>query len=357
MCKTILYITNGITGSGGLERVVSLKASYFADNNKYDVFIITLNESNKTSFYPLSDKVRILDITTHVNIFKYYRDYYSGIKAFISKIKPDVIFVADDGLKGVLFPLIFKPKCKVIYERHTTKAINGSGLKAKIINKIMDYGSSKFNNFVVLTDSNKKDWPRAKNLITIPNPIPFSCDSVPNITSRNKIISVGALSKIKGHDLLIHAWSIIASKYPHITLHIYGEKKDNYENIINLIHQYNLDDSVFIHNPTKNIKDKYLESLICVLPSRVEGFGMVLIEAMECGTPCIATKCEGPINIVYNNKNGYLVDINNPMEISNKIDYILSDNKIINKLSLNCRNFAKEYGLNSIMEKWNKLIN
>ena len=356
MAKKILYITNGISGSGGLERVVSLKASYFADRSNYDVFIITLNESNKTSFYPLSDKVRILDITTHVNIFKYYRDYYWGIRNFISKIKPDVIFVADDGLKGVLFPLIFKPKCKVIYERHTTKAINGSGLKAKIINKIMDYGSSKFNNFVVLTDSNKKDWPRAKNLITIPNPIPFSCDSVPNITSRNKIISVGAISKIKGHDLLIHAWSQIASKYPHITLHIYGEKKDNYENIINLIHQYSLDDSVFIHNPTKNIKDKYLESLICVLPSRVEGFGMVLIEAMECGTPCIATKCEGPKDIINNGENGFLIDINDYKDLAKKIEETLSNNNLLGRLSLNSRKTAKNFSLKSIMLKWNKLI-
>ena len=51
MCKTILYITNGITGSGGLERVVSLKASYFADEYDYDVHIVTFNEKNKVRFY------------------------------------------------------------------------------------------------------------------------------------------------------------------------------------------------------------------------------------------------------------------------------------------------------------------
>lgn len=357
MSKTILYITNGITGSGGLERVVSIKSSYFADNYNYEVHIITLNENNKTPFYPLSDKVIIHDISTRSNIIQYYRDYYIGIKNYIHKIRPNVIFVADDGLKGVLFPLIFTPNCNIIYERHTTKAIHGNNLKSKIISRLMDYGSSKFNYFVVLTDSNKKDWPNANNLNVIPNPIPFSCDTIKDIESRKKIISVGAISKIKGHDLLIHAWNKIANKYPHISLHIYGEKKDNYDHLIDLIHQYNLDDSVFIHDPTKNIKEKYLESLICILPSRIEGFGMVLIEAMECGTPCIATKCEGPINIVFNNQNGYLVDINNPIEISNKIDYILSNNKIMNQLSLNCRNFAKEYGLNSIMEKWNKLLN
>ena len=356
MQKRILYITNGITGSGGLERVVSLKASYFAERYGYNVHIVTLNEENKTKFYPLSDKISIHNINTKKNIISFYKTYIREIKRIIKTINPNIIFVADDGLKGLVFPLIFKPKCKVIYERHTTKAIHGNGLKSRIISKIMNFGSSRFDYFVVLTDSNKKDWPNANNLIVIPNPIPFSCESIPDIKSRRKIISVGALSKIKGHDLLIQAWSQIANKYPQISLHIYGEKKDNYDNLINLIQKYGLDKSVYIHNPTKNIKEKYLESVICVLPSRVEGFGMVLIEAMECGTPCIATKCEGPIDLINDNQNGYLVDIDNSHEIYRKIDYILSDQNLMHKLSQNCRIFANKYRLDSIMKKWTNLI-
>lgn len=356
MQKRILYITNGITSSGGLERVVSLKASYFADKYNYDVHIITLNESNKTPFYPLSNKVKVHDIGTHTNVFQYYYDYYVGVKNCINKINPDIVFVADDGLKGVLFPIIFKLKCKVIYERHTTKAIHGNGLKGKLIGKIMDFGSTKFNHFVVLTNCNKKDWQRANNLKVIPNPTPFTCEQISNINSRHTIISVGSISKVKGHDVLIKAWSEIANKFPHITLEIYGEKKDNYFNILNLIREYNLDKQVIIHDPEKNIKEKYLESVLCVLPSRVEGFGLVLIEAMECGTPCIATKCEGPIDIISNGENGFLIEINNSQDLSKKIEEILSNNYLLKQQSLNCRKFAQYYRLETIMDKWNKLI-
>lgn len=357
MQKKILYITNGITGSGGLERVVSLKTSYFADNCNYDVHIVTLNEENKAKFYPLSDKITIHNINTIVNIISFYKTYIREIRRIIKTVNPDTIFVADDGLKGVLFPLIFKPKCKVIYERHTTKAIHGNGLKSRIISKIMNFGSSRFDYFVVLTDSNKKDWPNANNLIVIPNPIPFSCESILDIKSRRKIISVGALSKIKGHDLLIQAWSQIANKYPQISLHIYGEKKDNYDNLINLIQKYGLDKSVYIHKPTPNIKEKYLESVICVLPSRVEGFGMVLIEAMECGTPCIATKCEGPMNIINNSKNGYLINIDDSNELAIKLDEILSNKQLMESMSSNCRDLANKFHIDSIMKKWYRLIN
>lgn len=356
MCKTILYITNGITGSGGLERVVSIKASYFADHYNYNVHIITLNERNQTPFYPLSDKVQIHDITTHSNICQYYRDYYVGVKYYTKKIKPDVIFVADDGLKGVLFPLIFKQKCKIIYERHTTKAIHGKGIKSKVISKLMDWGSSRFDSFVVLTNSNKKDWSRANNLQVIPNPIPFKCEFVPDINSRNKIISVGSISKVKGHDVLIKAWSLIAHKFPDITVEIYGAKKDNYNNIISLIKERNLENQVIIHDPTTKIKEKYLESVLCVLPSRVEGFGMVLIEAMECGVPCIATKCEGPIDIIDNGVNGYTINIDNVNELAEKIEELLLNRELFNQFSLNSRTSAKQYGINTIMTKWNKLV-
>ena len=357
MSKKILYITNGISGSGGLERVVTLKASYFAKHYGYNAHIITLNEGEKAPFYPLDEKVTVHNITTHSNILQFYRDYYIGVKNYIHKIDPNVIFVADDGLKGVLFPLIFKPKCKIIYERHTTKAIHGGGVKAKLISKIMNYGSSQFNNFVVLTNRNKKDWPKANNLKVIPNPLPFQCQSVPPILSRNKIISVGSISNVKGHDILINAWKLIAQKYSNYTLHIYGEKKDNYENIVNLIYKNELENSVYIHEPTLNIKEKYLESIICVLPSRVEGFGMVLIEAMECGTPCIASNCEGPMDIIKNDCNGYLFEINNINELANRIEQLLSNNEILTNLSSNCCATASKYHIDSIMTKWDKLIN
>ena len=356
MHKKILYITNGITGSGGLERVVSLKASYFADNYNYDVHIVTLNEENKEKFYPLSDKITVHNINTTRNIISFYKTYISEIRCIIKTINPNAIFVADDGLKGVLFPLIFKPKCKVIYERHTTKAIHGNGLKSRIISKIMNFESSRFDYFVVLTDNNKKDWPQANNLQVIPNPLPFNCETITPITQRNKIISVGSISYMKGHDVLINAWNLVCQKFPSLTLHIYGEKKDNYENLVNLIRKNDLSNSVYIHEPTSNIKEKYLESAICILPSRVEGFGMVLIEAMECGVPCIATKCEGPMGIIENRENGFLIDINDSEELAKKLEEMLFNKQLMESMSLGCRVSAKRYHIDSIMKQWNKLI-
>lgn len=357
MSKTILYITNGISGSGGLERVVCLKASYFADVYKNDVHIITLNKDTTKFFYNLSPKISIHNLNVNGNIFKFYLNYYYQIKKTISFISPDVIFVADDGLKGVLFRIIFNLKCKVIYERHTTKAIQGNGLKSKFINFLMNFGAKKFDKFVVLTNSNKKEWSNLNNLVVIPNPLPFNIEKRDFNINRNKIISVGTISHIKGHDILVKAWHKIYTQFPGYTLHIYGKQKDNYDFINQYIEHNNLKEIIFLHPPTSEIKQKYLESVICVLPSRVEGFGMVLIEAMSCCVPCIATNCEGPKDIITHGKNGYLVDIEDVDDIANKLIDLLSNQDKLKQISYEAYNSAKEYDINIIMKKWNDIIN
>ena len=54
--KKLLYITNGINGAAGLERVLSVKASYLADKLNYEVHILTLNNGNTNLFYEFTQK-------------------------------------------------------------------------------------------------------------------------------------------------------------------------------------------------------------------------------------------------------------------------------------------------------------
>ena len=72
----ILYITNQISGAGGLERVLSIKASYFADKMRYDIHIVTLNEVSKTFFFDFSSKITLHNISVKGSFFKYIKEYY-----------------------------------------------------------------------------------------------------------------------------------------------------------------------------------------------------------------------------------------------------------------------------------------
>ena len=65
----LIYIVNRIDGPGGLERVLSIKASILADSYDYEIHIITLNQDNNDLFYKFSDKIIYHDITDNSQYF------------------------------------------------------------------------------------------------------------------------------------------------------------------------------------------------------------------------------------------------------------------------------------------------
>src|SRR5690606_1300180 len=96
----LLYITNGINGSGGLERVLSVKATRLADEYNYDVHILSLNDGNINPFYNFSPKIKFTSIIVLGNPIGYYRKYQKGVQKVVNDIQPNIISVCDDGLKG-----------------------------------------------------------------------------------------------------------------------------------------------------------------------------------------------------------------------------------------------------------------
>ena len=72
---------------------------------------------------------------------------------------------------------------------------------------------------------------------------------------------------------------------------------------------------------------------ICVASSIREGFGINIVEAMYCGLPVVATNNRGHATIVNDGQNGFLVNINDSVKMSEKIITIIENNDIYNKLS------------------------
>lgn len=85
-----------------------------------------------------------------------------------------------------------------------------------------------------------------------------------------------------------------------------------------------------------------------VLPSNYETFGVVLIEALACGTPLIATKCGGPEDIV-NEKNGILVDPGNGGELADAMKFMYENIDQYTKQTL-MNDAENRFGKNAFME-------
>ena len=86
-----------------------------------------------------------------------------------------------------------------------------------------------------------------------------------------------------------------------------------------------------------------------VLPSRYETFGIVLIEAMACGIPVIATKCGGPEEIV-TDETGLLIEKDNPEELALAIKNIWANPGKYNKQTIR-KYSADKYGQSVFAEK------
>jgi len=354
----LLYITNGINGSGGLERVLSIKASYLAEHYDYEVTILSLNNSHVNPFYNFSNKIKMLSIPVQGNALHYIQSYKIGLQKTVNQIKPDIISVCDDGLKGFFIPRILKTNAKIIYERHVSKLIEANSsqgfIKSSLIKgkwQLMSILAKGFSKFILLTEDNRKEWNSLNNVEVIANPLSFSPENVSTLEAKT-VICVGKVSYQKGQDLLVKAWERVWEKHPDWKLELYGNPNDDFLNTKKLISK-----NIHYFPPEKEIMKKYLDSSIYVMASRFEGFGMVLIEAMACGVPCVSFNCNyGPGDIIKDGEDGFLVEKENIEALSNKIITLIENEELRKNMGKNAKINVSRFAPEMVVMQWDKLF-
>lgn len=192
--------------------------------------------------------------------------------------------------------------------------------------------------------------------------IPNCLDNVPNKLSKleeKNIIAVGRLSEEKGFDDLLRLFKKISTKHGDWKLNIIGDGMER-NNLLELAKELKLGDKVAFHGYQSKdfINEMLINSSLYVMTSRTESFGLVLIEAMSYGVPCVAyDSAQGAKEIIDDGKNGFLVKDRNEEEMLNKINELINDEKLRKRLGKNARSKAKEYDGEIILDKWMKLIN
>lgn len=355
----ILYITPKINNEGGVARVLSVKANYLLENFGYEVHILTQNEGNNPLFFSFNGKIVLHDMILKGNLISFFLQYVKALKKALRTINPDVIIVCDNGLKAYNIPFILKTSVPIVFECHGSKYVEEkkqskyfSGTKIKLLFK--EFSANRFAKFVALSKESLKEW-NVDNGVVIPNSLWFKTSRFSDLKSK-RVIAVGRHSYEKGLDRMLEIWKKVIEKYPDWSLEIYGKSNENQE-LQKMANALNIKNNVTFFDPVKNINDKYLDASIMAMTSRTEGFGMVLIEAMAFGLPCIAYDCPcGPRAIIQNNENGLLVEDGNIDSFVQKIELLIEDENLRLQMGKNAQGSAEKYNLDSIMQQWKTLF-
>jgi glycosyltransferase involved in cell wall biosynthesis len=155
------------------------------------------------------------------------------------------------------------------------------------------------------------------------------------------IVAAGRLAEVKNYPLLIEALGIVRQRIP-AQLFILGQG-DQEPLLRVLIETMGLGEAVhlcgFHVNPWKYIA----KADVFALTSRYEGFGNVLVEAMACGVPVVATSTAGTREIVSVGEDGLLVDRHEPAAVAAALERVLSDAALRQRMSETARRHAERY--------------
>lgn len=346
----LLLITNNINQVGGIERVLNILANYFTEEFKYDVEILSLFTKESNLFFTYNDLVKIthgnidVDINNKIKVFK-------EIRKVLKYSNADIIITYHGFISNcvLLNKGILKNK-KIIVTEHND--YYNDTKKRRILRGILYRKADKV---IVLTDKSKQLYDRyLKNVKTIPNAISFKCKKSSNYKNK-RIISVGRLEDIKGFDDLIQIFKNISYKYNDQELYIVGDGSQR-EYLQSIIYKNNLEKNVFIKPFTRNIIDEYLKSSIYALTSKLEGFGLVLTEAKECGLPCVSFDIDAAKEIIIENEDGILIKSRDLKEYEEKLSLLIENEDLRQFYGENAKKNAKKYQIDSIAQMWSDLF-
>lgn len=372
----IVYCTPALYMAGGVERVLTLKANFFADVLGYDITIILTEGQNRPLFYPLSEKVNVINLNLnfeelwHCSFFKKVflylmkqRQFKKNLANELMRLKPDI--TVSLLRREINFITDFQDESKKIGELHINRAnyrnfeASDSNLLKSIFAKFWMYNLvghlRKLDKFVVLTEEDKKQWAELNNIISIPDPLTFFPEQISSL-QKKRVIAVGRYVYQKGFDLLLKAWSMIEKRCPDWELVIFGSgNREPYECLKN---ELNIDGSrCHLNGPSSNIQQEYMNSSIFAFTSRFEGFGMVLIEAMACGLPVISFDCPcGPRDIISDNEDGLLVQNGNLNEYVRELSLLMNDSSLRQRMSAAGRKNVERFKMDHIGDRWKKLF-
>lgn len=363
----IVYCIDSLKNSGGTERVTTTKVNWLAQYGGIEVTVLTLDEA-EPPFFVLDEAVCRERINV-VNGDK--RTYRKALASCLERIKPDVSVAVSGMSVDVLYSMT--DNSRKIIEFHYTRNflvnfVQGIRhlrfkqlhlLKMRWLQWKLARTARHYDCMVGLTKRDVELWGSPKNMTYVYNPLSFRSERK-STCKKKRIIAVGSWTPAKGMDQLLEAFALIASRYPDWHVDLYGSGQDE-QLLRNIIAANHMEGQVTLHEPCACIADKLVDASIYAFPSRSDGFGLVITEAMECGLPTVAMDCEcGPREIVTENS-GIIVPDKDIAAFSRALVRLMTDDILRKRMGKGAAEEVKRFYPDCIMPQWidifTKLVN
>lgn len=197
-------------------------------------------------------------------------------------------------------------------------------------------------------------------IVVIPNGLDLrrftACDDRVMLEGDPVILYVGHLSMMKGIDILIRAVSKIRSELPNMRLHLVGSAVplNRMSEFQLLAKKEGVENSVVFHGWVANsmVPRYYKSADLCVFPSRIEGFGIVILEAMSSGVPIIASDIAAFREIITSGKNGILFKAGSSDSLSKAILALSQDSGLKRVISQAASKTVMKYSWENIADMY-----
>ncbi len=351
----IVILIQDITTHGGTERTSCRLASEMAHHG-HQVSLISLFHQKEKPQYILDERVQLLylsDIPYSLQLSKFQR--LQAIWKMITAAKNcKTLHQADIIITEKLLASVVAWRAGLAHKSIACHHYRYD-MYSPLMRHFRDYVFSRFAQLVVLSETDKIDFLKhIPHVTVIPNMIPINLHPYAG-TQCHRIIGVGRLTTDKGFDILLQALARIAHKLNDWQVDIFGEgvEKAALEQQCKSLH---LEHIVHFCGTTNTLEHEYASAGIFILPSRMEGLPMVLVEAAACGLPIIATNCAPGVNEMLGKDKALIVEVEDIQALADALEQLITSPALREQLSAHAQDIIEPYMPKHIYNKWITLI-
>jgi len=300
-----------------------------------------------------------------ISLIKEMVKAYKLTKNLVEKNKYDIVH-CHSPIGGVIARMacknLRKEGTKVIYTAHGFHFYKGAPKLNWMIFYPIEKYSAKYTDTLITINS--EDFKQAKkfnanNISYVPG-VGIHVDEIFNIPVNRDIkrkelgissddcmiLSVGELNDNKNHEVVIKALAKINAQYKYV---ICG-KGDKRAHLERLARELNIEDKVIFAGYRSDVKEVLKVADIFCLPSKREGLSVALMEALAAGVPCIVSRIRGNVDLIQNEKGGYLVDSGDVYGFKESIEKLVNNKNERKMFGEFNRSYIKKFSAENVKE-------